>query len=177
MSQVFDSSKPESGVTTIGELYAILRNHQEAIRSCFSGTSSPSSPATGQLWFDTANEILKAYNGSAWVDFSTLTAGYLNRAWAARSFSGTDQSIDVDGVNLVELTATAASATIADFTNSRGGQRLILLNVGANSFDVKNNSNIILAGGSDITLATNDTMHLVDGSDGNWYMMANSDNS
>lgn len=36
------------------------------------GTAEPADPATGTLWFDSANSVLKFYDGSDWV---TLTAG------------------------------------------------------------------------------------------------------
>ena len=37
--------------------------------------SAPSSPVEGDLWFDTSNNVLKVYNGSAWVAVTSATAG------------------------------------------------------------------------------------------------------
>ena len=35
-----------------------------------SGTA-PSSPQVGALWYDTANAVLKVWNGTSWVDVTT----------------------------------------------------------------------------------------------------------
>ena len=35
------------------------------------GTSAPSSPSPGDLWFDTTNNVLKNYNGSAWLGITS----------------------------------------------------------------------------------------------------------
>jgi len=41
----------------------VLLQEQEASNA---GTSAPSNTATGKLWYDTTNNILKYYTGSAW---------------------------------------------------------------------------------------------------------------
>lgn len=45
-----------------------LSNAITALRSSFSGTSAPSSPSptAGQIWWDSANSILKIYDGTRW---------------------------------------------------------------------------------------------------------------
>ena len=44
-------------------------DNDAALRSCFSGTSAPSTPTpiAGQLWYDTTNKVLKQYDGAIWV--------------------------------------------------------------------------------------------------------------
>jgi hypothetical protein len=37
-------------------------------------TTAPGAPLTGQLWWDSANGLMKAYNGSAWKTISSTTA-------------------------------------------------------------------------------------------------------
>lgn len=49
MSQNFDSTKPEAGVTTFGQLFQIIINHFAAAISRFSGTSFPADPITYQI--------------------------------------------------------------------------------------------------------------------------------
>lgn len=36
-----------------------------------SGTTRPSSPATGTIWFNTSSGVLEGWNGSSWVTLST----------------------------------------------------------------------------------------------------------
>jgi hypothetical protein len=39
-----------------------------------SNTTAPGAPLTGQLWWDKANGLMKAYNGAAWKTISSTTA-------------------------------------------------------------------------------------------------------
>jgi len=75
MGQTYNKDKPESGVTTFGELYQILRNHFDACATLFVGSSSPSNPEEGRPWYDSSNKVLKIYDGTQWrtVDYNTTT--------------------------------------------------------------------------------------------------------
>jgi hypothetical protein len=46
-----------------------------AIGSAFVGTTAPAAPSEGDLWYDTATNYLKTYNGTAWINagFTQLT--------------------------------------------------------------------------------------------------------
>lgn len=39
---------------------------------------APSSPSSGDLWYDSTNNVLKSYNGSAWVAVTSSTSGITN---------------------------------------------------------------------------------------------------
>ena len=52
------------------EIYGHLNN----IRTRYRGATAPASPITGMVWEDTANNIVKKYDGSTWVsDGSTAS--------------------------------------------------------------------------------------------------------
>jgi hypothetical protein len=79
MTQSIDFTKPESGVTTFGELYAIIRNHIESCATNFRGTTFPSNPKEGQfcLRSDYNPDKLYVYFDSAWQEFEEI----LGSAW------------------------------------------------------------------------------------------------
>ena len=59
-----------SSLTLIGRDYAgygqFLNENFVYLLENFASTSSPANPLKGQLWWDTANNILKVYSGSSW---------------------------------------------------------------------------------------------------------------
>lgn len=61
MSQDYDPTKPQTGVTPFSQLYAILRNHFAAAVSQFSGTSFPLNPTPGQKCYRTDRLTLNGY--------------------------------------------------------------------------------------------------------------------
>ncbi len=104
MSQEFDNTKPASGSTTFGALYAILRAHQETLRSNFSGTSFPTSPTpvVGQVCFRTDLGICYVYTAAGWkqiaVESVGLGAEIVNARGSQSSLDGRlDVSLNEDG--------------------------------------------------------------------------------
>ena len=57
MSQTFNDAVPASTRDALEDLTAI-RNNFAALKSCFSGSSSPQNPVAGMWWYDTTNHIL-----------------------------------------------------------------------------------------------------------------------
>jgi len=74
MGQTYNSTEPTSGSTIFGDLYQIIRNHIDACATLFVGASSPSSPEEGRPWYDSSNNVLKIYDGSAWNQCTVNTA-------------------------------------------------------------------------------------------------------
>jgi hypothetical protein len=98
MSQTYDSTKPETGVTTFGVLYSILRNHFETLRSSFSGTSFPTSPTpvAGQHCYRTDLSLEYEYDGANWNEVASSGAGLgLEIINARGSKSSLDGRLDV----------------------------------------------------------------------------------
>ena len=60
-----------------------------SIDYCFSGDAAPDSPVNGSLWYDTANNIIKRYDGSKWTAKKSLPIAILNA-----STTVSKQSID-----------------------------------------------------------------------------------
>jgi len=86
----------------------------------FISATAPVSPTTGDLWFDTANSVLKNYNGIAWVAASSSVNGTAQRvnytATAGQTtFAATYDvgfvDVYLNGVKLIETT---------DFTATNG---------------------------------------------------------
>jgi hypothetical protein len=86
--------------------------------------SAPSSPATGQLWYDSTNAAMKVYSGSAWVaayvsgsGFLATSGGSLTGAVTTNStFDGRDVATDgtkLDGIEASADVTDAANVTAA----------------------------------------------------------------
>lgn len=100
--------------------------------NCFAGPSSPSSPESGQLWYDTGSSALKVYNGSTWASVGGGGGGLTGGTWqdltASRAFdvvyqnttgSSIQVSITVYGgdysqTHLLVDTVNPPTVTIAD---------------------------------------------------------------
>lgn len=59
-----------TNLTLVGKNYAgygeFLNENFVKVLENFADSSAPSSPLEGQLWWDTNNDVLKAYNGTGW---------------------------------------------------------------------------------------------------------------
>jgi len=63
----------------------------DALRSCFSGTTAPASPVEGQCWYDETNNVEKRYDGAAWIEQVDLgsTQTLTNKTLTAPVLGGT----------------------------------------------------------------------------------------
>jgi hypothetical protein len=67
-----------SSMTLVGKNYAgygeFLDENFIHLLENSSNTTSPGAPLTGQLWWDSGNDLLQVYNGSQWKTISSATA-------------------------------------------------------------------------------------------------------
>lgn len=107
----YDPTKPETGVTTFGNLYQILRDNLNALDQNHAGSTAPATPSTGTVWFDTTNDVLKIYDGAAWQNIGDKTADVAEVVAARGSKSSLDARLDVA---LNEDGSMKAGATTSD---------------------------------------------------------------
>ena len=57
----------DTGANVRADLNVVLGE----IEATNAGTGAPSNTATGKLWYDTTNSVMKYYTGSAWIPVSS----------------------------------------------------------------------------------------------------------
>lgn len=93
-----------AGTDTIPASRATLNGNFDALLTCFSGTTAPSSPVAGQFWLHSGTLVLSQYNGSAWIVVANITSagGNIVKADGSVAFTA-DQSLG--GFKLTNLAA------------------------------------------------------------------------
>jgi len=86
------------------------------IEAANAGASAPTNLATGKLWYDTGNNLLKQYDGSSWVTIMDSTGGTFTGAVTASA------GLDVSAGTLT--TSTAQKQTISSTTFASGTKML-----------------------------------------------------
>ena len=98
-----------------------VENNFDALRSLFSGSSAPTSPDAGQLWYDTGSSSVKIRYNSSWVEWwdmdgqcvaagkvktASLAAGALTADAAGRGkmAPGYITSSHVDSIDVTKIT-------------------------------------------------------------------------
>jgi hypothetical protein len=98
-----------------------VENNFDALRSLFSGSSAPTSPDAGQLWYDTGSSSVKIRYNSSWVEWwdmdgqcvapgqvktDSLAAGLLSTDSTGRSkmANGFIKSSHVEDVDVTKIT-------------------------------------------------------------------------
>ena len=125
-------------ITNVNTVATNLTDINSFANTYFISATAPSSPTEGDLWFDTANDIMKVYDG----------AGFVN---AGSSVNGTSQR--------VVYTATAGQTTFAATYDT--GYVDVYLNgvklIDGTDFTASDGANIVLTTGA----ALNDTVDIV----------------
>lgn len=101
------------------------------IGGAYVGTSAPSAPAEGDLWYDSTNDLLKTFNGTVWVEAGTATTlatlGITATATELNYVDGVTSSIQtqldgkassthnhtIDGLSNVVITANSDNEVLA----------------------------------------------------------------
>ena len=90
MAQTYNDAVPASTRNALEDLTAI-RNNFAALKSCFSGSSSPPNPVAGMWWYDTTANMLKIRNeaNDAWLNVYDFANGRAPLALLATNCSRT----------------------------------------------------------------------------------------
>lgn len=118
------------GSTTI----PAVKNYNEAVNSMNSGATAPSYLVQGTWWYDTTNDLVKWYEGSAWVTlFRVNEAGNVAAHIQGEvAFTADDATPSVKGITSAK-TANANPTTITGFDDGTAGQLLTLRIADANT--------------------------------------------
>ncbi len=85
-------------LTAINSVHTNLTNVNAFANTYFISSSAPGSPTTGDLWYDSNNNILKTYNGSAFVTLiSTNTTDNISEGSSNLYFTNTRADARADG--------------------------------------------------------------------------------
>ena len=107
-------------ITNVNTVAANIANVNTFANTYFVSATAPGSPTEGDLWFDTTANVMKVYNGAAWVSASSSVNGTAQRvnytATAGQStFTATYDvgfvDVYLNGIKLIETT---------DFTATNG---------------------------------------------------------
>ena len=112
-----------------------VENNFDALRSLFSGSSAPTSPDAGQLWYDTGSSSVKIRYNSSWVEWwdmdgqcvaagqvktASLAAGALTADAAGRGkmAPGYITSSHVDSIDVTKITNLNKNFTLGTIGKS-----------------------------------------------------------
>jgi hypothetical protein len=88
--------------------------------SAYVSTVAPGAPAEGDLWYDSDNHVLRAFNGSTWITIGKITSLSFNSATGlltGTNYDGSTATVNLDGrYSLIGHTHTSSS--ISDFTDA-----------------------------------------------------------
>ena len=84
-----------------------------------SQSSQPSSPDTGDLWFDTANNIMKVYNGTNWVNAGSSVNGVQNSVQHIATAGQTTFAATYD-ITYLQVYLNGGLLAASDYTATNG---------------------------------------------------------
>lgn len=103
----------------------------------FSNSTNPAKPISGQLWYDTNTENIKAYNGSRWVTVGSEIVGNIDLTGNLLIGPNNFKIQDFNGN--VTISNTVNRGNISFFGNVNGAHtRIISLNAGTGRAEVAN---------------------------------------
>jgi len=155
LAKIEDGTDATDAIQTVATNVSSVNNFADRYTV---SASAPSSPNEGDLWYDTANNILKYYTGSAFVDTSATTnktqvstndttAGFLNgKLVAGTNITLTENNDGGNETLTITGSGTGITDVVSDTTPQLGGD------LDLNSNDITGTGDINITG--DIT-ATN----------------------
>ena len=120
-----------------------------------SQSSQPSSPSTGDLWFDTSSSTMKVYNGSAFANAGSSVNGVENAVQHTATAGQTSFSATYDAGHL-QVFLNGIRLDTADYTATNGNA--VVLAIAAAVGDV-----VFIQGFGTFTLADHYTKSVADG--------------
>ncbi len=98
-----------------------------SLNRCFSGNATPDNPRNGDLWYDTANNIIQRYNGSQWLGSRSLPLAIIY-ASSTVSEQYIDQVFNGFGYIGNVFFRNNVSALLPNYRNSDGSLNNIVVN-------------------------------------------------
>jgi len=120
-----------------------------------SSSGAPSSPSTGDLWFDTSSSTMKVYNGSAFANAGSSVSGVENAVQHTATAGQTSFSATYDAGHL-QVFLNGIRLDTADYTATNGNA--VVLAIAAAVGDV-----VFIQGFGTFTLADHYTKSVADG--------------
>lgn len=124
-----------------------VENNFECLRSLFSGSSAPSNPPAGQLWYDTGSSVVKIRYNSSWISwFNCSTQGVVINTGAI-----TSAHIAAGAVDAARLASGAALGNIGSSGITGGyigGGQIAQVHLKTTYGEVSGDGNRTLPGGT-----------------------------
>lgn len=141
---------------------ADLNNALQALGSTNSGATAPSTPFANQIWYDTANNILKIRNedNDAWISLLTLN----QTTDALQSVFGLVIGTDVQAYNA----NNAVTNAVQTFTSGQRGEITALTDGSTITPDLADSNNFSVTLGGNRTLAN--PSNIVAGQSGSFFI-------
>lgn len=122
MAQTFATI--DQGTQTGTQIFGHLDDRTTTLRSCFAGDDPPSSPLTGQLWFETDTLTLYYWDGTQWVVVGSVVT----------------TNIDVNSNQLVNA---RMENTASDATPASGNVGYVYLHTGTGKLTVVASASVL----------------------------------
>jgi hypothetical protein len=119
-----EASTSASTATTKASEASTSESNAAASLATFTGqyvsqSSAPSSPGTGDLWFDTTNDIMKVYNGTNWVNAGSSVNGVQNSVQHIATANQTTFAATYD-VTYLQVYLNGGLLAASDYTATNG---------------------------------------------------------
>ena len=119
-------------IANVNEVAANLADVNNFADTYFVGATAPSSPTTGDLWFDSASSTMKVYNGTGFVNAGSSVNGVANSVEHTATANQTTFTATYDA-GYVDVYLNGVLLATSDYTATNGSS--VVLNTGAAAGD------------------------------------------